>query len=194
MNEIVSNWTLPGEAYYYDGLSFRWESLTIIVLYFVVGYLLSLLISKFGGFKSFQTISKREKIGRILGLGVAVGLLMSCVGKTVCYIKPELNMPMVPRLTSFGLAWMIPAIYAAEILSAVCLFSKTYYKLGVWAAACTTTGAVTAHMPLTADGPYWAIASGTLLVMTFLSALLYAPEMFPEQITKRFSIKHTESK
>lgn len=189
MNEIVCNWTLPGEAAVNgDGWAFEWNSLVILVVYFLVGYLISVIVRKLGGFKSFKTLTKREKIGRILGLGVAVGLLASCAGKTACYINPG-TLPMVSRLTSFGLAWMIPAIYVAEIFSAICLFSKNFYKLGVWAAVCTTTGAVIAHMPITADGPYWAIASGTLLTMTFISALLCAPEMLPEQITKLFGIK-----
>ncbi len=100
MNEIVCNWGLPGESV--DGWSFEWGSLIILVVYVVVGYLLSVIIHKFGGFKSFKTITKRERIGRILGLGVAVGLLASCVGKTICYINPG-SLPLVSRLTSFGL-------------------------------------------------------------------------------------------
>ncbi len=185
MNEIVCNWTYPS-----DSSSLAWDPAFILFVYLVVGYLIAELVCKLGGFSSLKTLSKRERWGRILGIIVGVGLLGSCVGKTVCYISPG-TLPMITKLTSFGIAWMIPMIYVAEIISAACLFSKKFYKLGIWLAACTTTGAAVAHMPLMADGPYWAVASGGLLMICFLSALLYAPEMFPTQIGKLFGINYT---
>ncbi|MFI3262141.1 MAG: hypothetical protein R3Y26_04430 [Rikenellaceae bacterium] len=195
MEEIVCNWTFPGDVTNQnaDSWSFLWDPTVILIIYVLAGYLICQAISKLGGFKSFKPLSKRERAGRILGVIVGVGLLGSCVGKTMCYLNPG-SLPMLTKLTSFGIAWMIPAIYVVEIISAVCLFSKKFYKLGIWAAICTTTGAAIAHMPLMADGPYWAVTSGSLLIITFLSALLYAPEMFPTEITKLFGIKYTKTK
>lgn len=195
MNEMVCNWTFPGDtaAQSADSLSFLWDPTVILILYLAVGYLVSQIVYKMGGFASLKTLTKRERLGRVLGIVVGVGLLGSCVGKTMCYISPG-SLPMLTKLTSFGVAWMIPAIYVAEIVAAACLFTKQFYKIGVWFALCVTTGAAVAHMPLSADGPYWAVTSGGLLIVTFLSALLYAPEMYPREICKLFGVDYKATK
>lgn len=187
MNENVCNWTFPGDQVTSsaDSWSFLWDPSVILIIYIFGGYLLCRLIHKLGGFSSLSRLSGREKAGRTLGIIVGMGLLGSCVGKTMCYISPD-SLPMLTKLTSFGIAWMIPAIYVVEIISAACLFTQKYYKLGVWAAVCTTTGAAVAHMPIMADGPYWAVTSGGLLIVTFISALLFAPEMYPREIVNLF--------
>ena len=191
MNEMVCNWSFPGDEA--AGWSLMWDPAVVVIFYILIGYALSVIIPKLGGLKSLNELSKRERMGRTFGIIAAVGLIVSCIGKTMCYIVPD-SLPMLTKLTSFGVAWMIPAIYAAEIAAAACLFSKKYYKLGVWLSACTTTGAVTVHLPIFSDGPYWASTSGALLMFTFLSALLYAPEMYPVQITKLFGIKSDKIK
>nr|WP_320117826.1 hypothetical protein [uncultured Marinifilum sp.] len=193
MNEATRNWTWPGDPGTSigsaDGWSFMWDPVLGLVIYIIVGYLLSLLIRKLGGFSSLKDLPKRESAGRTLGIIAGMGLCGSCIAKTVSILVPG-SLPMVHKFTEWGIMWMIPMIYTVELIGAFGLFYKKYFKLGVWFSVFNCVGAVVTHLPDHADGPYWASSSGGLLILTLIGALLYAPEMYPKAITKLFGIEY----
>lgn len=193
MKEVTRNWTWPGDpgtsTGSAEGWDFMWDPFVGLFIYIIVGYLLTQLIRKLGGFSSLKDLSKRERTGRTLGIIAGMGLCGSCIAKTVSILVPG-SLPMVTKFTEWGIMWMVPMIYTVELIAAFGLFYKKYFKLGVWFSVFNCVGAVVTHLPDSADGPYWASSSGGLLILTLISALLYAPEMYPKAITKLFGIDY----
>lgn len=159
---------------------------TIIMLVYVsVGLIMYAILKKFGLFKSLDQLTKRERIGRILGITVGFAFLTSSLAKTLSYSYPDV-LPMIPKTIKHGLGHLIWAIFTLEITSALLLFTKKYFKLGMILAITELTGAVMSHLPEFADGILWCIPSGSLLILMWISVLLLVPEMFPDSIVKLF--------
>lgn len=163
---------------------------TIIMLVYVsVGLIMFTILKKLGAFKSLDGMSKRERIGRILNITVGFAFLTSSLAKTLSYSYPDV-LPMIPKTIQHGLGHLIWAIFTLEIVSALLMFSKKYFKLGIILAITELTGAVMSHLPEFADGILWRIPSGTLLILIWISVLLLVPEMFPQNIVKLFGVEN----
>lgn len=164
----------------------------IMLVYISVGLIVYSILKKLGLFKSLDQLTKRKRIGRILGIIVGIALLTSSVAKIFSYRYPDV-LPMIPKTIEHGLGHLIWAIFTLEILSAILLFSKKYFKLGYIVVITQLTGAVMSHLPEFADGVLWSIPSGTLLLLVWISVFLTVPEMLPENIVKIFEKKSNKN-
>lgn len=158
---------------------------TILASFILVSFVTYLLLKRVGLFKDISNNqSKQYRIGRSIGVIVGLSLFCSSIAKFVAYGVSTPFLPMHAKLAQFGLTYITPLIFSYEISIGCLLVSKSAYKLGTLLGMVCLAGAVTSHLPTYADGIIWAIPSGSLFILLWISALLSAPEMFPDSITK----------
>lgn len=163
---------------------------TILAAFILVSIATYLPLRMLGFFKDISNSpSAQYRIGRSIGIIVGLSLVCSAIAKAIAYVISTPFLPMHVKLAQFGLTYITPWIFIYEIGVCCLLLSKRAYKLGILAGMVCLAGAVTSHLPTLADGIVWAIPSGSLFILLSISALLSAPEMFPEGITKSLKLR-----
>lgn len=150
------------------------------------------VLKRLGYFKSLNELPRQQRIGRTVGIIVAFSLFCSIIAKIFALFYPD-TLPMYKKLEQFGLLHLTAVIFITEFTVGSLLLNKNLYKLGILLGTVSLAGAVTSHLPTHADGIIWAIPSGTLLTLLWISALLSAPEMFPESVKKFFKLNTNPS-
>lgn len=159
------------------------EATALVLAIFVAATIIGFILYKLGLFSDVKELSGKARRGRALAIMVAISFMISGTGKLLSFA------PMVEKFTQFNMMHWFHLVGAMEVLVGfVIIFHKTY-KLGVLLGTATAGGAVATHLPLHSDGLAWAIPSSLYLVVLWLSAVWYTPEMFPDFVSDLFKGK-----
>lgn len=164
---------------------------TILSAFILFSLTTFFILKKAGFFKALNQLPRQQRIGRTVGIIVAFSLFCSIVAKIFALFYPD-TLPMYKKLEQFGLYHLTFLVFISELIVGSLLLNKNIYKLGILLGIVSLSAAVTSHLPTHADGIIWAIPSGSLLTLLWISALLSAPEMFPENIIKFFRLNKIE--
>lgn len=155
------------------------SAIVAIMTFYLVATIVGGVLYGIGMFRDIPRLSTPiKRWGRILSILAGLALMLSGLGKIIGLA------PMVAKFTQFNMIQWFPFVGANEIvIGLLMLFPKTY-KLGFLLAVATLGGAIATHLPTHSDGVAWAIPSASVMFISWISALLSTPEIFPDFICK----------
>lgn len=137
-----------------------------------------------GLLKDFQELpTNAQKAGRIVAIIAGFTLFFSGMGKVIGLA------PMVAKFTQYNLLYLFKYTGVMEASIGLLVVYRHTYKLGVLFAIALCGGAIVTHLPTTADGFVWAIPSGSVMALLWISLFLYTPEAFPKWLTENKWVK-----
>ena len=137
-----------------------------------------------GLLKDFQGLpTNAQKVGRVVAIIAGFALFFSGMGKVIGLA------PMVAKFTQYNLLYLFKYTGVMEASIGLLVVYRHTYKLGALFAIALCGGAIATHLPATADGFAWAIPSGSVIALLWISLFLYPPEAFPKWLTETKLVK-----
>lgn len=159
---------------------------TIVLALCSIGAIFSTILLKLNVISDFKSENNRnKKIGRFIAITLGIAYIIESIAKI------SLFEVMVMKWDTYNMTYLLRYVGFAELILGILLLFPKCYKISVLMLTAIAGGAMATHLPLHADGFGASVASGLLLSLLWLSAMLYTPEMFPEFIQKAF---HKKSK
>lgn len=148
---------------------------------YVLSALLGFILYKIGFFPEIKSLTPLQKRGKAFAIIIACLFLISAALKLVGVPK------VVNTLELYQVGYLRKYLGLWEICLAFLIMNRKTYKLGFLLGTVQTGGIMASHLAF--EGIFNALPTGIMLITFWLSALYYAPEMFPKYISDIFNRK-----
>ena len=154
----------------------------LITIVLTAGAAIGFVLYKLGLFPELKAEQdNKRRIAR--AISIMLGITMIILG-TLKLLHIETMVYLWD--TQFHMAYMMTPFGILEITMGLLLLFPVTFKLGVLLLTASLGGSMSIHFPTFSDGPGAIVASLIVLALLWLSAVLYAPEIFPNFISSRF--------